>query len=341
MRNGDVWRRLMRNVRAARGVARTARDSHRPLLAHIVPMRRCNLTCGYCNEHQPSAGPVPLARVERWLDRLAELETAFVTISGGEPLLHPRIVEIVQAIRERGMLPGLITNGFLLTSTTIEALNDAGLDYLQISIDNVEPDEVSRKSLRLLEPRLQSLASFARFDVNINSVLGTRAGREEDVRSIGERARELGFGMSVGVIHDEAGRLKPLSDGERAVWEEFNGKRTLRQFFGNFYSALNGFQRNLVAGKPNDWKCRGGARYLYVSEDGAVGRCSQHRGTPGIDIELYTRDDVQREFTTVKPCASYCTIGCVHKVSVLDWWLDPFRTPAPVPPLPTGERVHP
>ena len=46
------------------------------------------------------------------------------------------------------MLAGLITNGYLLTAERIERLNRAGLDHMQISIDNVMPDEVSKKSLQ-------------------------------------------------------------------------------------------------------------------------------------------------------------------------------------------------
>ncbi len=335
MTRSRLLRRLSRNARAARAVARTARNSHRPLLAHIVPIRRCNLDCAYCNERDRVSGPVPLLMVERWLDRLAGLGTGCVTCSGGEPLLHPDIVRIISAIRTRGMIPGLITNGYLLNAIRVKELNAAGLDYLQVSIDNVEPDQVSRKSLRLLQRQLEVLALFADFDVNVNSVLGGGTGREQDVRAIGARARQLGFSMSVGVIHDERGRLEPLSEAERAVWDEFNGRRGGRlQVLRNFYSALNGFQQNLIDGRPHSWKCRGGARYLYVSEDGVVGRCSQHRRLPGIPIDSYTPDDVERELFTVKPCAPYCTIGCVHRVSMLDWWLDPFRRPAAPSPSP-------
>ena len=43
---------------------------------------------------------------------------------------------------------------------------------MQISIDNVEPDEVSKKSLKVLDKKLQMLAEYAEFHVNINSVVG-------------------------------------------------------------------------------------------------------------------------------------------------------------------------
>lgn len=321
-----LLRKLSRNARAAHAVARTARCSDYPLLAHIVPTRRCNLACRYCNEYDRTSPPVPLARLERWLDKLHDLHTSFVTCSGGEPLLHPEIARIIDGIRERGMMAGIITNGYLLTPERIAALNHAGLDYLQISIDNIEPDGTSSKSLRLLDRRLRWLAEYAEFDININSVLGASSTRPADARAIAVRAKSLGFSASVGVIHDATGRLKPLGSPERAVWDEFNGgTRAWTQLLRNFYAGLTGFQRNLVDGKPNDWRCRSGARYLYIAEDGLVSFCSQQRGYPGIPIDQYGVEEIRRHFASVKPCAPYCSIGCSHRVAALDAGLDPFR----------------
>src|ERR1041384_7895654 len=84
------------------------------VLAHIVPMRRCNLACAYCNEYDKVSEPVPLPTVRAWLDKLAALRTEIVTLSGGEPMLHPDLEAIIAGIRERRMLAGLITNGYFL-----------------------------------------------------------------------------------------------------------------------------------------------------------------------------------------------------------------------------------
>ena len=54
------------------------------------------------------------------------------------------------------------------------------------------------------------------------------------------------------------------------------------------YSGIRGFQDNLADGKPNEWRCRAGARYLYVCENGLVHYCSQQRGYPGMPLETYT-----------------------------------------------------
>ncbi|MGH9608963.1 MAG: radical SAM protein, partial [Bryobacteraceae bacterium] len=124
-------------------------------MAHIVPIRRCNLSCAYCNEYDDYSKPVLLATMQRRLELLGKLKTGVITISGGEPLLHPELDEIIRGIRQTGALAGLITNGYLLTPDRVRKLNAAGLDYLQISIDNVMPDDVSKKSLKVLDKKLQ------------------------------------------------------------------------------------------------------------------------------------------------------------------------------------------
>jgi MoaA/NifB/PqqE/SkfB family radical SAM enzyme len=99
--------------------------------------------------------PVPLETMLRRIDHLADLGTTIITLSGGEPTLHPDLDAIIRRIHNRGAIATLITNGLLLTPDRIRALNRAGLDYLQISIDNVAPDDVSKKSLRVLDRKLE------------------------------------------------------------------------------------------------------------------------------------------------------------------------------------------
>lgn len=305
-----------RRYREARLVALAFKSDRHPVLAHVVPIRRCNLSCAYCNEYDKSSAPVPLGEMLRRIDRLAELGTTAVHLSGGEPLLHPDLDAIIRRIRERGMLAGLLTNGYLLTRERIRRLNGAGLDQLQISIDNVTPDKVSKKSLKVLDRKIRLLAEHALFDVNINSVLGSGVARPGDALEVARRAGELGFTGTVGIIHDGTGRARPLGDREREIWSAIRSLQPGR--FWSFARYEDEFQENLVAGRPNRWKCGAGGRYLYVCEDGLVHWCSQQRGTPGIPLAEYTEEDLDRERRTPKSCAPFCTVSCVHRVSVLD-----------------------
>ena len=195
-------------LRQAIVVAKAMKSRYHPIVAQIIPIRRCNLACTYCNEFDHRSKPVPIEAMLHRIDQLASLGTTVITISGGEPLLHPELDDIIRHIRRRGSIATLITNGYMLSPDRIQRLNRAGLDHLQISIDNVEPDQVSVKSLKVLDKKLQWLAEYATFQVNINSVVGTSA-RPEDAVAVARRARELGFSSTVGIVHDGHGQLRP------------------------------------------------------------------------------------------------------------------------------------
>ncbi len=305
------WYRMWTSI--AKGLLTTGH----PLLAHVIPMRRCNLSCAYCNEYDDFSQPVPKEEMFRRIDRLAGFGTAIITISGGEPLLHPDLDELIRRIRSHGIICGLITNGYLLTAERIERLNRAKLEYLQISIDNVIPDEISKKSLKVLDKKLELLAEHAEFQVNINSVIGDGIRNPEDAVVVARRAVELGFTSTLGILHDHNGQLRPIGERERAVFNIVKG------FGKRWYARFDKFQYNMMEGRPNKWSCRSGSRYLYICENGLVHYCSQQRGYPAIPLMEYTREHLRREFDTEKPCAPRCTLSCVQQIGIVDnwrWW---------------------
>src|SRR5216684_6149467 len=132
-------------LRELRMIGKALVSTKHPILVHIIPNRRCNLACTYCNEFDDFSKPVPTEQMLQRVDQLGNLGTSVITISGGEPLLHPQLDDIIHHMRKRRIVSGLITNGYLLTADRIQRLNRAGLEWLQISIDNVNPDEVSKK----------------------------------------------------------------------------------------------------------------------------------------------------------------------------------------------------
>ena len=307
-------RRIDRRFRQARMLTKAFKFRYQPINAHIIPTRRCNLACTYCNEYDDYSQPIPAAEMCRRVDQLAALGTGIVTLSGGEPLLHPELDDIIRHVRRRGTIATLITNGYLLTIDRIKRLNRAGLDHLQISIDNVMPDDVSKKSLKVLDQKLEWLARFAAFDVTVNAVVGSGIRQADDALVIARRAVALDLSVTVGIIHDHSGQLMLLDAEQRDVFEEIGRLR------GSTFdvASYDRFQRNLSNGQPNEWQCRAGSRYLYVCEDGLVHWCSQQRGYPGVPLEQYDATDLEREHASVKPCAPLCTVGCVHRVAQFD-----------------------
>src|ERR1700683_2405044 len=323
-----------RKVRELSMVARAPAFTSYPVLAQIVPARFCNLSCGYCNEYDKVSEPVPLEEMYRRIDALGRLGTAMIGISGGEPLTHPNLDDVIRRMRKTGAIAGMITNGFLLSPERIQRLNEAGLDHMQISIDNLDPDDVSKKSLKTLDKRLQMLAEYAEFHVNINSVVGGGIRNPNDALVISKRALELGFESTIGIIHDGDGQLKPLADEEARVYHAMTNRKKTN------YAQFDKFQEAIAEGRANDWRCRAGSRYLYVCEDGLVHYCSQQRGYPGVPVAEYTKADLKREFTTAKSCAPNCTVGCVHRISYIDHWrAKQTRTVAPGNPAPSNPEL--
>jgi len=318
-------RAVNRRAREWRMIFKGVASTDHPVMAHIIPIRRCNLACTYCNEYDDVSKPVAVDVMLERLDRLADLGTNIVTFSGGEPLLHPELDQLISHVRSRGIIAGIITNGYLLTAQRVQQLNDAGLDHMQISIDNVMPDDVSKKSLKVLDKKLQILAEHALFHVNINSVLGGGIHNPDDALVVGKRALELGFTSTVGIIHDGGGQLKPIGEQERSVF------LAMKQFEKKNFSQINYFQNNIAHGKPSNWRCRAGARYLYICEDGLVHYCSQQRGFPAKPLADYTVADIRREYLTKKDCAPFCTVSCVHQISYMDFWRDPQTISSTVP----------
>ncbi len=307
-------RKLSRRRREARMLIGALRHQHRPVVAHLIPTRRCNLSCAYCNEYDDHSAPIPTPDLFRRIDRLADLGTSIITLSGGEPLLHPDLDLLIRRIRQRAGIATIITNGYLLNRARIRRLNAAGLDHLQISIDNISPDEVSKKSLKVLDLKLQLLAREATFDVTVNSVVGSGIKNPSDALIVSERARSLGFSTTVGIIHDGSGQVQAFDREIRNVLEQIVNLTSSAFDFANY----NRFQKNLSLGLPNEWHCRAGCRYLYVCEEGLVHWCSQQRGSPGVPLEEYGAADLRSEYEREKGCAPHCTVGCVHRVAQID-----------------------
>src|SRR2546429_4476164 len=246
-------------ARELRAIVKALISTKHPFLVHIIPIRRCNLACTYCNEFDDFSPPVPLEEMKKRLDILADMGTSIITISGGEPLLHPGLDEIIRHIRRRGMIAGMITNGFLLTQKRIEELNRAGLEHLQISIDNTKPDDVSMKSLKTLDQKLELLATYAYFQVNINSVLGSGVKDPEDALRIAYRAVDLGLTSTGGNIYDHNGQLKPLGPREIEIFEEI---MTLSK---RSFSRFNNFQHDVARGKADRKSTRLNSSHGYIS----------------------------------------------------------------------------
>jgi MoaA/NifB/PqqE/SkfB family radical SAM enzyme len=285
-----------------------------PALVQMVVTRRCNLSCGYCNEYDDVSDPVDTERLKRQIDYVAALGTLVLTFTGGEPLLHPELDQLVAYAVDKGMVVTTISNAYPITRKWIERLNAARLSFLQISIDNLEPNDVSQKSLSKIGKKLELLKEHARFGVNVNAVLGSSP--SSATRTLVDEVERLGFYMTVGLMHGPDGQLDAglLGDELAVLYREMRArsKKTI------FHRAGEGWEDVMIAGGEAPFKCRAGSRYLYVDEHGKVSYCSQRRGEPGVSLFDYDRAAMREAFDAKKGCEDKCTIACVRRASAFD-----------------------
>jgi MoaA/NifB/PqqE/SkfB family radical SAM enzyme len=294
-----------------------------PLLTQVVITRRCNLSCGYCNEFDEVSDPVPKEVLKKRVDKLAELGALFLEYTGGETLLHPDLIELVSYASSYNFNERwIITNGYLLSPEIVMQLNDAGLTHLQISIDGVTPNDTTVKVLKPLRKKIEHLQKHAKFTVQMNAVLG--AGNDEEVLEVMKFARDAGFRPRASIIHDGKGAMI-LDDRGKQLLEEISG------IVGKRFRESGDYRARLIETGSADFKCRAGSRYLYVDEFGMVHWCSQQRGTWSKPLLEYTFDDLREQFDTKKTCAPTCTVGCVRSASRWDEWRGQSRTFTPKP----------
>ena len=145
------------------------------------------------------------------------------------------------------------------------------------------PDDVSKKSLKVLDKKLQNAGRARRVSRQHQLGGGRRDSRSGRCPGGGKarrwswdsRRRSASFTMATA-------SCVRWASSERAVYHE------MKAMENRHFARFNFFQDAIAQGKPNDWRCRAGARYMYICEDGLVHYCSQQRGYPAKPLEKYT-----------------------------------------------------
>ena len=277
----------------------------RAVYAQLVVTDDCNLSCGYCNEFIPGAPPVPLAELQARVDRLDALGVMVYDILGGEPLMHPDLFALIRYMkRKRQNIVILITNGFLLNVEKVTALNEAGLDLMQISVDSISPTTSSHKALKSVLPKLRMLARKAHFRVKVQSVLTEQTAQQYD--EFRQLLADLPFEFSFSLLHEPGGHI--AIQGEHYV-------RLLAEH--NLFAGMQFYRQHaeemMLGDDSRPWKCLGGSKFLYVNAAGEVQFCSQNREFRK-PLHAMTIDDLQANHRH-KACEPGCALGCARLVS--------------------------
>lgn len=309
---------LAEAVREIRGYRyfRTAKRlfDRKPLQCSLYVTDQCNLDCAYCTEYDNTRPHPSLDDLTAWLTKIRDLGTVRVALVGGEPLMHPDIVEVVRRARGLGLATSLTTNGFLLTTPLVRALDEAGLEVMQISVDRMTPSEVTRKSFKTVLPKLDTLRG-SRINLHITGVLcGDTMSESREVLRTGLSRR---IPTEVRMVHADPEQQFRVDRGTREDLEAFiewmrDAKAAGAKIHTN--DAILDYQLSLLRGEPVEWSCTAGFKIFFVSAQGKFWICSmRHTDKSIMDV---TPEDLL-EHDQPKSCQDGCGVYCCVSTSLI------------------------
>ena len=264
-----------------------------PGLCNIAVTNSCNATCDFCNFANGKVRRQDL----RWIDAeqfdaalriLHDRGIRYVSFFGGEPLLHPRLADMIAMSVAKGMGPALITNGWLLPSK-LDQLAASGLKTVYVSVDapRMADHEANRglkglgERIRAATSRMPSLGMTPVAQVTMSKLV-------HDYHALVPLLRELGF-EAVAFSYPQRARLGSSSlawsaDSDLMDFTEselagaFEAVDDLRSAFqvNNPRASLADMKRHL-RGEPERFVCYGGYKSFYMDWNFDVWRCDAWR----------------------------------------------------------------
>jgi radical SAM protein with 4Fe4S-binding SPASM domain len=285
---------------SARSVDRAAR----PRYAVWELTLACDLACRHCSSRAGRARPDELTTAEA-LDlvaQLADLGVLEVTLIGGEAYLRDDWLEIIRAVRARGMECTMVTGGRSVTPERARGAKDAGLLSVSVSIDGTEATHDALRGARgSYAAAVAAMGHLAREGVQVsaNSQIGRRNRRElplvfDAIAEAGAHSWQIQLTVAAGRVADDAslllepyqmlevmpavGRVKAQADArDIRIWPGNN-----LGYFGPFESTLRG---NLPGGRRGS--CGAGRAVIGIESNGGIKAC------PSLPSQAYVGGNVR------------------------------------------------
>lgn len=295
-----------------------------PAVCDVSVTNVCNAACDFCGfaRDKNLAGPKQYMNADafgRALPILYQRGVRYITLQGGEPLVHPEVVRLVSDITHADIQAAIITNGWFLPRY-VEALGAAGLGRLIISIDSSDPEaHEQNRGLEGLSSRIkQGIRKAHALGISANaSVTVNRLVRYDE---LSETLRDLGFdGVefsyprraafgSTSLVYSEHSHLIDLTDDE--LLEALSAIRRLKKRFPvlNPTASLAEVGR-FVRGERQHVPCVGGYKYFYLDWNLDIWRCEAWHERLGSVFDLDHIPD-QRDLCNA------CMMGCYRNASM-------------------------
>ncbi len=282
----------------------------KPLQCSLYVTDRCNLDCAYCTEYDNSRPHPSLDDLKKWVRKIRDLGTMRIALVGGEPLVHPNIVELVRYCRELGFATSLTTNGFLLTRKLVVELEDAGLQVMQISVDRMTPSPITKKSFKTILPKLDYFHD-SKISLHITGVIC--ADTLPESQAVLETGLSRGIPTEVRLVHADPLRRFRVDRGQREELERFIDSMIERKRRGekiHTSEAILNYQRSLLRGEHVEWTCMAGYKLFFVSAQGKFWICSMvHTDKHIMDVTLGDLYANYRKKSCQEGCGVYCAVS--------------------------------
>jgi MoaA/NifB/PqqE/SkfB family radical SAM enzyme len=264
-----------------------------PAICNVAVTNSCNARCDFCNFANGKVQKADLRWIDadqfdRALEILYQRGIRYLNIFGGEPLLHPRLTEMIAMAIARNMAPAVITNGWLLPAK-LEELAEAGLKTVYVSIDApVAAEHEGNRGLnglceriRQATTRMPKLGVTPVAQIAMSKLIGDYAALVPFLRDLGFRALTFSYPQqarlgSSSLAWSATSKLVQFTPAELA--SAFDNVNALRKVFpvNNPRASVLDMKRHIKK-EAEQFVCYGGYKSFYMDWNYDVWRCDAWR----------------------------------------------------------------
>lgn len=292
-----------------------------PAFVRMLPTDRCNLNCAYCWQRDNTSTDMSLEFFQAHLEKAKDLCVGLMTFLGGEPMIWEPLPDAIALCTEQYVLTDLTTNGTMLTPNSVERLGQAGLDYLNISVDGASTSSVSCKT-SIFRPGLMEAIKEARIKhhmhTRINSVIYKN--NFEDIKLLMEFARKWDIQLSLGFI------VPPLNPAQRStadIYFSLGDESLLNEIVDDIlkkkrskYPIIdpNSYFENIFKfiRREKFWDCNYSTRYgwINVTPTGRIRSCTKKMDELDFRFLDLDRDKLNKLREILKKKVETCNLDC-------------------------------
>jgi len=323
-------KRISEHTSTVRGLVNTARSVAEfgltvpqrfsaPLFAVWNFTNRCNLRCKHCYQdaaHEALANELTLAEKFDLVDQMAEQYVAMIAFAGGEPTISPDLLPVLRRCRDHGMHMSVATNGSTMTPRLAAELADAGVKYVEISLDSVHPErhDAFRGQPGMWHRTVRGLRYGVRQPgLRRGIAMCVQQGNYAEVPDMLQFALDLGAGCFAHFNFIPVGRGLEMVDGDLTPRQRQDLLDTLNTWMQSGKigvistapqlgrvclagSAIEGRQSCSHAGSGSGWKARVVAKYLGGCGAGRTYVCVEPNGniTPCVYMPQRVLGNIRR-----------------------------------------------